>query len=114
MPYELNGQTIETDANGFLLNVEDWSEELAPIIAATEEIEELTEKHWDLINYLRDEYINNSANQPNMRNIVKAMQKKWGDKSINAKSLYDLFPRNPDKEASKIGGLPDTKRKGGY
>jgi len=49
-----------------------------------------------------------------MRNIVKAMQKKWGDKAVNAKSLYDLFPRNPDKEASKIGGLPDTKRKGGY
>ncbi|MEK7991127.1 MAG: TusE/DsrC/DsvC family sulfur relay protein [Thiotrichaceae bacterium] len=114
MPYELNGQTIETDANGFLTNVEDWSEELAPIIAASEEVTDLTEKHWDLVNYLRDEYINNSANQPNMRNIVKAMQKKWGDKAVNAKSLYDLFPRNPDKEASKIGGLPDTKRKGGY
>jgi tRNA 2-thiouridine synthesizing protein E len=114
MPYEFNGKTIETDANGFLLNVEDWSEELAVIIAKSEEIDDLTEKHWDLVNYLRDEYINNSGNQPNMRNIVKAMQKKWGDKSVNAKSLYDLFPKNPDKEASKIGGLPDTKRKGGY
>ncbi len=114
MPYELNGKTIETDANGFLVDVADWTEELAVIIAKSEGIEDLTEKHWDLVNYLRDEYINNGSNQPNMRNIVKAMQKKWNDKSVNAKSLYDLYPKNPDKEASKIGGLPDTKRKGGY
>jgi tRNA 2-thiouridine synthesizing protein E len=114
MPYELNGKTIETDANGFLLNLDDWTEELAPIIAQSEKIEQLTEKHWDVINYLRDQYINNSANQPNMRNLVKAMKDVWEDSSLEAKALYALFPRNPDKEASKIGGLPDTKRKGGY
>jgi tRNA 2-thiouridine synthesizing protein E len=114
MPYELNGKTIETDANGFLVNLDDWSEELAPIIAQSEEIPELTEKHWDVINYLRDQYINNSGNQPNMRNLVKAMKEVWDDSSLEAKALYALFPHNPDKEASKIGGLPDTKRKGGY
>jgi tRNA 2-thiouridine synthesizing protein E len=113
MPYELNGNTIETDANGFLVSLDDWSEELAAVIATAEGIE-LTPKHWDIINYLRDEYINNGGNQPNMRNMVKGMQGVWNDKAVNAKSLYDLFPKNPDKEASKIGGLPDTKRKGGY
>jgi tRNA 2-thiouridine synthesizing protein E len=113
MSYEVNGQTLEADANGFLLNTEEWSEDVAQAIAAKEGIE-LTEKHWDMINYLRDEYLNNGSKQPNMRTIVKAMQEKWDDKSVDAKSLYQLFPLNPDKQASKIGGLPDTKRKGGY
>lgn len=113
MPYEVDGKTIETDANGFLVNQEDWNEEVAKIIAAAEEVE-LTDKHWDMINYLRDEYLNNGGNQPNMRNIVKAMQKIWDDKKVDSKALYALFPKNPDKQASKIGGLPDTKRKGGY
>lgn len=113
MSYELDGNTIETDGNGFLLNIDDWSEQLAEVIAAAEEVQ-LTPRHWDMINYLRDEYINNAGHQPNMRKIVKAMQNAWGDEKLEAKALYDLFPHNPDKQASKIGGLPDTKRKGGY
>ncbi len=113
MPYEVDGKTIEADANGFLVNLEDWNEEVAKVIAVAEEVE-LTDKHWDMINYLRDEYINNGANQPNIRNIVKAMQKVWGDKKVDTKALYLLFPKNPDKQASRVGGLPDTKRKGGY
>jgi tRNA 2-thiouridine synthesizing protein E len=113
MPYELNGKTIDTDANGFLVNQEDWNEDLAKVIATAESISELTQRHWDVINYLRDEFINNSGHQPNMRNLTKAMQDLWGEK-IEAKVLYELFPKNPDKQASRIGGLPDTKRKGGY
>lgn len=113
MSYEVNGQTLEADANGFLLNVEEWSEAVAQVIAEKEGIE-LTEKHWDVINYLRDEYLNDGGKQPNMRTIVKAMQEKWDDKSVDTKAIYHLFPVNPDKQASRIGGLPDTKRKGGY
>lgn len=110
---ELNGKTVETTPSGFLVNVEDWSEDLAPVIAKEEGIE-LTDKHWDVIHYLRDEYINNGGNQPNTRNMVKAMSKIWNDKSINAKSLYDLFPGDPSKQAGRIGGLPESRRKGGY
>lgn len=113
MSYEIDGQVLEADANGFLSNVEDWSEDVAKMIAEKEGIE-LTEKHWDVINYLRDEYLNNGGKQPNMRSIVKAMQETWGDKTVDAKTIYQLYPLNPDKQASKIGGLPDTKRKGGY
>lgn len=97
---------------GFLESIEDWSEGLAQIIAKEEAVE-LTEKHWDLINYLRDEFINNGGNQPNTRTIVKAMSEKWGEK-VDAKSLYDLFPKDPSKQAGRIGGLPESRRKGGY
>ena len=53
MKVELNGQEIETTDTGFLVNLEDWNEDIAKVIAAQEEIE-LTERHWDVINYLRD------------------------------------------------------------
>jgi tRNA 2-thiouridine synthesizing protein E len=112
MTFEVDGKTIETTASGFLVNIDDWSEELANIIAGEEGIE-LTEKHWDLINFLRDEYINNNGNQPNTRKIVKAMAEKWGE-SIDTKTLYGLFPRDPSKQAGRIGGLPESRRKGGY
>lgn len=113
MAIEVNGKSIETTASGFLENIEDWSEDLAKIIADEEKLE-LTERHWDVVNYLRDEFINNAGNQPNTRNMVKAMTKVWGDKSVNAKTLYDLFPGDPSKQGGRIGGLPESRRKGGY
>jgi len=113
MGINVSGKELETTPSGFLVNIEEWSEELALIIAKEEGVE-LTEKHWDVINYLRDEYINNSGNQPNTRNIAKAMASAWGGEKLNAKALYDLFPGNPSKQGGRIGGLPESRRKGGY
>ena len=113
MAIEIDGEIIATTASGFLENIEDWSEAIAQQVAEHEGVT-LTDRHWDLINYLRDEFVNNAGNQPNTRNIVKALSKKWDDKSVNAKSLYDLFPGDPSKQAGKIGGLPESRRKGGY
>lgn len=112
MSLEVNGTTIETTPSGFLTDINDWSEDLALVIAKEEAVE-LTEKHWDIINYLRDEFINNAGNQPNTRTMVKAMGDKWGEK-IKPKDLYDLFPGDPSKQAGRIGGLPESRRKGGY
>ena len=112
MTIEVGGQTVETDANGYLANIEDWSEDVAKAIAEQEGVE-LTEKHWDLINYLRDEYINNGGNQPNTRNIVKAMSAKWNEK-VGQKDVYELFPKDPSKQGGRIAGLPESRRKGGY
>ena len=78
MKIELNGNEIATTDTGFLVNVDDWNEEIAKIIAAQEGIE-LTDKHWDVIKYLRDEFINNKGNQPNTRNMVKDLGKLWGE-----------------------------------
>ena len=113
MAITVNGNPIEVTATGFLVNPGDWSEEVARALAAKEDVE-LGDKHWDLIHYLRDEFFNNAENQPNTRNIVKAMQKKWNDKSVSAKTLYELFPKDPSKQAGLIAGLPESRRKGGY
>lgn len=113
MAYEVNGQSIEATDTGYLVNTGDWTEEVAQVIATAEGIGELTDKHWDVINYLRDEYFNNGGNQPMERVITKAMQEKWGVK-LKSKDMYDLFPRAPSKQGLMVSGLPATTRKGGY
>ncbi|HEX21882.1 MAG TPA: TusE/DsrC/DsvC family sulfur relay protein [Chromatiales bacterium] len=113
MAIEFNGKTIETTATGYLVNLDDWSKELAEEMARSDEVGELTQKHWDLIEYLRDEYINNGQNQPNTRNIVKAMSAKWNEK-LGQKDVYELFPKDPSKQGGRIAGLPESRRKGGY
>jgi len=113
MGMNVNGNEVEITPSGFLVNIEDWNEEIAQAIAKEEDIE-LSDKHWDVIKFLRDEFINNSGNQPNTRSMVKAMAKAWDDKKLNTKVLYDLFPGNPSKQAGRIGGLPESRRKGGY
>ena len=112
MAIEFNGKTIETTATGYLVNTEDWTKELAQELAKIEGITELTQKHWDIIEYLRDEYFNNAQNQPNERTILKAMSDKWG--KATSKDTYDLFPQMPSKQGGKVAGLPESRRKGGY
>jgi len=112
MALEVDGKAIDLTETGFLNNLEDWNEKIAEVIAADEGIS-LTQGHWDVINYLRDEYINNGGNQPNNRTMLKDMGEKWG-KKVTSKMMYDLFPGNPSKQAGRIGGLPESLRKGGY
>jgi tRNA 2-thiouridine synthesizing protein E len=112
MAIEVNGKTIETDQNGNLVNPQDWDQDVAKVLAAEEEVE-LTQEHWDVLEYLRDEYQNNNGNQPMERQINKDMGKRWG-KKLSSKDLYRLFPRAPSKQGNKIAGLPYVARKGGY
>lgn len=112
MGYDVDGQEIEADANGYLTNPEDWNEAVARAIAAAENIE-LTERHWDLINYLREEFYENRGNQPNTRAIMKAMAEAWGE-DVKQGDLYSLFPMDPSKQGGRIAGLPESRRKGGY
>jgi tRNA 2-thiouridine synthesizing protein E len=112
MALEVNGKTIATTANGYLEEINDWSEEVAEAIAAIEGIE-LTEQHWDVIKHLRNEHINNGGNEPMERALMKDMGKIWGKKP-SSKELYVLFPLAPTKQGRKLAGLPQSTRKGGY
>ena len=112
MAIEVNGTSIETTESGYLTNPNDWNEDVAKTLAAGEGIE-LTDKHWDIIHYLRDEYLNNTQNQPMERQLLKDIGKKWGSKP-SSKDVYKLFPLAPTKQGTKIAGLPEVMRKGGY
>lgn len=112
MSLDVNGTTIETTEEGFLVNVNDWNEDVAKALALKEGIT-MTDKHMDLVKYLRDEHINNGGNEPNERTILKAMADIWGNKP-SSKDTYDLFPGAPSKQGRKVAGLPKSNRKGGY
>jgi len=112
MALEVNGKIVETTEDGYLLDLSDWNEEVCEEIAKVEGIE-LSDRHMDVIKYLRDEYINNGGNQPMERAITKHMSGVWGEK-LKGKDLYELFPRAPSKQGLKLAGLPATTRKGGY
>jgi len=112
MSIEVNGKTIELDSNGNLVNHLDWDEDVARALAATDDLE-LTQEHFDVIDYLRDEYINNGQNQPMERVVLKEMSKRLG-KKLTSKDLYKLFPLAPTKQGNRIAGLPFVARKGGY
>lgn len=113
MTYEVNGKVLETTENGYLVSLDDWSKEVGEAIAAAEGIA-LTQDHWDVIDFLREAYFEHNGEQPNNRAILKAMQEKWPDRKVENKTLFDLYPGNPSKQAGKIAGLPESMRKGGY
>lgn len=112
MALTVNSTTIETTEAGYLVDLNDWNEDVCAVLAKEEGIE-LTDKHMDVIAFLRDEYINNSGNQPMERAITKHMSQVWGEK-LKGKDLYTLFPGAPSKQGLKVAGLPATTRKGGY
>lgn len=99
-----NNSRIAVDKNGYLLDVNDWIPELAPQLAASENIE-LTENHWEVVNFVRDFYLEYNTS-PAIRALVKAMASKLGADKGNSRYLHRLFPKGAAKQATKIAGLP--------
>ena len=104
MPLEVDGQSYETDEEGYLANLNDWKPELATAMAEAGGAE-LGENHWEVINFLR-EYYEEFQIAPAVRVLTKAVGKKFGKEKGNSKYLYSLFPQGPGKQACKIAGLP--------
>ena len=104
MGIEVNGTTYETDEEGYLVNLADWNEEIGKVLAKGENVE-MTESHWEVVNFLR-EYYNEYQIAPAVRVLTKAIGKQLGPEKGNSKYLYELFPYGPAKQASKIAGLP--------
>ena len=104
MSFEINGKTYETDEEGYLLNLADWTKEAAEHLAEEEKVP-LSENHWEVINFLR-EYYNEYQIAPAVRVLTKAIGKQLGPEKGNSKYLYELFPYGPAKQACKIAGLP--------
>ncbi|MEN8219017.1 MAG: TusE/DsrC/DsvC family sulfur relay protein [Pseudomonadota bacterium] len=104
MAIEVNGKTIELDEEGYLSNLADWNEEAAKILASQDDIE-LSNNHWEVINFLRD-YYDEYQIAPAVRVLTKAIGKKLGKDKGNSKYLYELFPYGPAKQACRFAGLP--------
>lgn len=92
---------IVVDAEGFLQKPEQWTEALGLEIARENGLPDLTERHWQVIRYMRDTYLK-TGTAPTIRTLGK-------DSGVPIKELYQLFPKGPAKLAAKIGGIPKPK-----
>jgi len=101
---EVNGKPYETDEEGYLVNLADWNEDVANYIAKSENVE-MSENHWEVVNFLR-KYYDEYQIAPAVRVLTKAIGKQLGPDKGNSQYLYELFPYGPAKQACKIAGLP--------
>jgi len=92
---------VDVDAEGFLTDPMQWDEELAEQIARDVGIPELTERHWLVVRFMRDRYLQ-TGNAPSIRSLGK-------ESGVPIKELYQLFPKGPAKLAARIGGIPKPK-----
>ncbi len=95
---EMDGLKVDVDEDGFIQDPELWSQELAVAIAKTEDVTDMTEDHWKVVNYLRDYY-----KQFGIAPMIRKLCKETG---YPLKTIYELFPSGPAKGACKIAGLP--------
>ncbi len=94
----LAGTTVDVDAEGFLTDTGAWNEQVAAAIAAENGIEELTDRHWQVVLFMRETYLR-TGQAPSIRSLGKSS-------GVPIKELYQLFPKGPAKLAAKIGGIP--------
>jgi len=104
----VEGKTIELSEAGWLLELDEWSEGLAAEIAKNENVPELTEEHWDIINTAREYFVENGV-VAEPRVFSKIMKGKYGKARSDQKYIYSLFPTGLIKCANKIAGLPRPK-----
>ena len=96
--FEFNGKSVNVDEDGFIEEPSDWTEELALALSAIEGVDEMTDEHWNVVNYLRN-YYQQFGIAPMIRKLCK-------ETNCPLKRMYELFPSGPAKGACKVAGLP--------
>jgi TusE/DsrC/DsvC family sulfur relay protein len=96
--FQVGSINLDIDEDGFIQEPDKWNEEVAKALAQTEGVDEMTEEHWKVVNYLRDYYLEFGI-APMIRKLCKST-------GFKLKEIYDLFPSGPAKGACKVAGLP--------
>lgn len=95
---DIKGKQVEIDEDGFIVDPLLWNEDIVFHFAKEEHVDELTDDHWKVINYLREYYLKFGI-APMIRKLCK-------DTGFSLKQIYELFPSGPAKGACKLAGLP--------
>jgi TusE/DsrC/DsvC family sulfur relay protein len=96
--FQVGSINLDIDEDGFIQEPDKWNQEVAKALAQTEGVDDLTEDHWKVVNYLRDYYLEFGI-APMIRKLCKST-------GFKLKDIYDLFPSGPAKGACKVAGLP--------
>ena len=94
---EIAGQTVEFDEEGFMVNPDAWNQAIAVELAKGIGINELTDRHWTVIEFCRADY-QEKGEAPTLRRITKTG-------GVPTKELYQLFPKGPAKKVALVSGL---------
>lgn len=95
------GVDVDVNEEGFFTDPDQWTEEMAPELAAEEGIEELTDRHWQVLRFMRAEQAEKGTG-PTVRILGKTS-------GVPVKELYQLFPTGPAKIAAKVAGIPKPR-----
>ena len=93
-----------SDPEGNLFDLESWSPKFAQRHAIAEQIDFLTEEHWEIIYYLRERY-RNCGGALSAREVLRELEEKFSG-GQGRRHLYELFPGGPVSQASRLAGLP--------
>lgn len=97
----LAGLEVEVSEDGFMLNPDQWTPEIAAEIAREAGIDPLTDKHWEVIDFCRRDAVE-KGEAPGVRRITKLT-------GISMKEIYKLFPKGPGILSAKVSGLTKPK-----
>ena len=95
------GVIVDRNDEGFFTDPDQWTEAMAPELARAADIDELTDRHWQVIRFMRQEYAEKGTGP-----TVRALGRTSG---VTIKELYVLFPKGPAKLAAKIAGIPKPR-----
>jgi len=97
----LAGSPVEVDGEGFFVKPEQWTKEMGEEIARSSGIGQLTDRHWQVVEFMRKTFLETGA-APSIRALGKTS-------GVSIKELYELFPKGPAKLAAKIAGIPKPR-----
>ena len=100
----IKNHSIELDKEGYLVHLNDWSEELATELASIEGIQ-LTPEHWEVLVLLREFYAKFQV-APATRPLIKYIAQNLGAEKGSSMHLNKLFKGTPAKLAARLAGLP--------
>jgi tRNA 2-thiouridine synthesizing protein E len=95
------GVDVDLNDEGFLTDPDQWNEEVAVELAKRDGLDDLTEQHWTVIRFMRDQYFEKGTG-PTVRVLGKTS-------GVSVKELYQLFPKGPAKIAARVAGIPKPR-----
>lgn len=95
------GHEVQIDDEGFMTDPSEWTEDLAEILAKNIGIDTLTDGHWKVIRFLREDF-DAQGETAGLRRITTEI-------GVPTKELFLLFPKKPGKKMAYVSGLPKPK-----
>jgi TusE/DsrC/DsvC family sulfur relay protein len=93
----MNGREIHVDDEGFLTEYDEWDDDLGKVLASNIGVD-LTDEHWKVIHFLRDDY-KTQGETATLRRVTTVS-------GVPTKELFVLFPKKPAKKMAYVSGLP--------